>query len=127
MQAQGPWFWIEGIIDIFFYVDLVLNFFTAYEVRWQAKQVEGVRAIASEGASIEPSFACQQQNEIALQLSVAPPPFQHMQHPATSEVITDHKRIARRYLTSWFWIDLLATFPSDYIVKGLEVSTMPHC
>lgn len=33
MQAQGPWFWIEGIIDIFFYIDLVLNFFTAYEVR----------------------------------------------------------------------------------------------
>ncbi len=33
MQAQGPWFWIEGIIDIFFYVDLVLNFFTAYEVQ----------------------------------------------------------------------------------------------
>jgi hypothetical protein len=32
IQAQGPWFWIEGIIDIFFYADLVLNFFTAYEV-----------------------------------------------------------------------------------------------
>ncbi|KAL6756171.1 hypothetical protein V8C86DRAFT_2654456 [Haematococcus lacustris] len=72
MQAQGPWFWIEGILDIFFYVDLVLNFFTAYE------------------------------------------------HPITNEVITNHKQIATRYLSTWFWIDLLATFPSDYVVKGLE-------
>ncbi len=45
------------------------------------------------------------------------------QHPATSELITDHKRIAKRYLRSWFWIDLLATFPSDYIVKGVQVSS----
>lgn len=29
--------------------------------------------------------------------------------------------IAARYLKGWFIIDLLATFPSDYIVKGLEV------
>eukprot|EP00197_Chlamydomonas_leiostraca_P011145 CAMPEP_0202859122 /NCGR_PEP_ID=MMETSP1391-20130828/1378_1 /ASSEMBLY_ACC=CAM_ASM_000867 /TAXON_ID=1034604 /ORGANISM="Chlamydomonas leiostraca, Strain SAG 11-49" /LENGTH=803 /DNA_ID=CAMNT_0049538131 /DNA_START=139 /DNA_END=2550 /DNA_ORIENTATION=+ len=72
MSAQGGWFWIEGVIDIFFYTDLVLNFFTAYE------------------------------------------------HPVTSEVITSHTRIAKRYLSSWFWIDLLATFPSDYIVKALE-------
>jgi hypothetical protein len=26
------WFWFEGIIDLFFYVDVVLNFMTAYEV-----------------------------------------------------------------------------------------------
>lgn len=31
--AEGFWFWLEGLIDIFFYTDLVLNFFTAYEVR----------------------------------------------------------------------------------------------
>lgn len=32
MPAEGSWFWVEGMIDIFFYVDLVLNFFVAYEV-----------------------------------------------------------------------------------------------
>lgn len=32
LQAQGPWFWIEGLMELFFCVDLVLNFFTAYEV-----------------------------------------------------------------------------------------------
>jgi hypothetical protein len=32
MPAEGVWFWFEGLIDIFFYVDLVLNFFLAYEV-----------------------------------------------------------------------------------------------
>ncbi len=29
--AVGFWFWLEGLIDIFFYTDLILNFFTAYE------------------------------------------------------------------------------------------------
>lgn len=33
MPAEGAWFWLEGMIDVFFYVDLVLNFFIAYEVR----------------------------------------------------------------------------------------------
>lgn len=42
LPAQGTWFWVEGLIDIFFYADLIMNFFTAYEVggkwasRWQA-------------------------------------------------------------------------------------------
>ena len=26
------WFWFEGMVDLFFYIDLVLNFFTAHEV-----------------------------------------------------------------------------------------------
>ena len=30
------------------------------------------------------------------------------------EVITDHKRIAREYLTSWFLVDLLGGFPVDW-------------
>lgn len=33
LPAEGSWFWVEGMIDLFFYVDLVLNFFVAYEVR----------------------------------------------------------------------------------------------
>jgi hypothetical protein len=33
LPAQGTWFWVEGVIDLFFYADLVMNFFTAYEVR----------------------------------------------------------------------------------------------
>lgn len=32
LPAEGMWFWFEGIIDIFFYTDMVLNFLTAYEV-----------------------------------------------------------------------------------------------
>ena len=32
LPAEGVWFWFEGMIDLFFYVDLALNFFTAYEV-----------------------------------------------------------------------------------------------
>ncbi|GLI62967.1 hypothetical protein VaNZ11_005824 [Volvox africanus] len=70
--ASGFWFWLEGLIDIFFYTDLVLNFFTAYE------------------------------------------------HPVTGELITNHRKIALRYLRTWFVIDLLATFPSDYVVRGIE-------
>jgi hypothetical protein len=33
MPAEGVWFWVEGAIDAFFYADLALNFFVAYEVR----------------------------------------------------------------------------------------------
>lgn len=44
------------------------------------------------------------------------------QHPVTGELITEHRRIALRYLRTWFIIDLLATFPSDYVVRGIEVS-----
>lgn len=32
IPSEGMWFWFEGMIDLFFYIDLVLNFFTAYEV-----------------------------------------------------------------------------------------------
>ncbi|GLC41041.1 hypothetical protein PLESTB_000949600 [Pleodorina starrii] len=81
--ATGFWFWLEGLIDIFFYTDLAMNFFTAYE------------------------------------------------HPVTGELITDHKKIALRYLKTWFVIDLLATFPSDYVVRGIEgtwsCSVMDNC
>ncbi|KAG2501915.1 hypothetical protein HYH03_000413 [Edaphochlamys debaryana] len=70
--ATGFWFWFEGLIDFFFYTDLVLNFFTAYE------------------------------------------------HPVTGELITNHRKIAARYLKTWFIIDLLATFPSDYVVRFVE-------
>lgn len=47
--------------------------------------------------------------------------FAALQDPLTGDIITDHRAIARRYLTGWFAIDLLATFPVDYIVRGLEV------
>ncbi|GFR43465.1 hypothetical protein Agub_g4548 [Astrephomene gubernaculifera] len=81
--AVGFWFWLEGVIDIFFYTDLVLNFLTAYE------------------------------------------------HPVTGELITDHRKIAARYLKTWFVIDLLATFPSDYVVRGMQgtwaCSAMGNC
>lgn len=33
IPSEGMWFWFEGMVDLFFYIDLVLNFFTAYEVR----------------------------------------------------------------------------------------------
>jgi hypothetical protein len=32
IPSEGLWFWFEGMIDLFFCIDLALNFFTAYEV-----------------------------------------------------------------------------------------------
>ena len=46
--------------------------------------------------------------------------FTAYEHPITSALITDRKKIAQRYLRGWFVIDLLATFPSDYIVKAAQ-------
>jgi hypothetical protein len=42
---QGAWFWVEGVIDVFFAVDLVLNFYTAYEDA-DGSVVTGKKAIA---------------------------------------------------------------------------------
>jgi hypothetical protein len=44
-----------------------------------------------------------------------------VQDSLTGDIKTDHKAIARRYLKGWFAIDVLATFPVDYIVRGVEV------
>jgi hypothetical protein len=44
-----------------------------------------------------------------------------LQDSLTGDIITDHRAIARRYLKGWFAIDVLATFPVDYIVRGVEV------
>lgn len=41
----------------------------------------------------------------------------------TGDLVTDHKKIAQRYMTGWFAVDLLATFPVDYIVRAVEVSS----
>lgn len=49
-----------------------------------------------------------------------------LQDSLTGDIITDHKAIARRYLKGWFAIDVLATFPVDYIVRGVEVCTCCH-
>eukprot|EP00879_Flechtneria_rotunda_P016405 GHRR01017164.1.p1 GENE.GHRR01017164.1~~GHRR01017164.1.p1 ORF type:complete len:375 (+),score=78.11 GHRR01017164.1:1529-2653(+) len=76
IPSEGLWFWFEGMIDLFFYADLTLNFFTAYE------------------------------------------------DPVTGDIITNHKLIAQKYLKGWFAIDLLATFPSDYIVRAVEGTYM---
>jgi hypothetical protein len=45
-----------------------------------------------------------------------------VQDKVTGDLVTDHGAIARRYLTGWFVVDLLATFPVDYIVRAVEVS-----
>jgi hypothetical protein len=44
-----------------------------------------------------------------------------VQDKVTGDLVTDHKAIAKRYLTGWFIVDLLATFPVDYIVRAVEV------
>jgi len=46
-----------------------------------------------------------------------------LQDKVTGDLVTNHKKIAQRYLTGWFAVDLLATFPVDYIVRAVEVST----
>jgi hypothetical protein len=56
--------------------------------------------------------------------------FVAYENPVMGELITDFRMIAIRYLKGWFIIDLLATFPSDYIVKAVQVEDlglgMPH-
>jgi hypothetical protein len=49
LPAQGTWFWVEGLIDIFFYTDLVMNFFTAYEVGGWGRWGRGLAQLEGRG------------------------------------------------------------------------------
>ena len=63
------WFWFELCVDIYFWIDIVINFRTAYRV------------------SDDPN----------------------------SELIIDPRLIAKRYMKSWFPIDLISCLPISYI------------
>jgi hypothetical protein len=106
IPSEGLWFWFEGVIDVFFYADLALNFFTAYEVSWPPHKSPMSRA--AHAHTVRPLPIC----HTGIRTS---------QDALTGEVITDHRAIGRRYLRGWFAVDLLATFPVDYIVRAVEV------
>lgn len=91
LPAEGTWFWVEGVIDAFFYIDLLLNFFVAFEV----------------GTAVSPSRPNRPHGLRVRRIPTAhaPPaaqscePFRYAcQDPVTGEVIADQKRIAARYL-----------------------------
>ena len=63
---------INYLVDFLFGVDIIINFFSAYEV--QEKAFNGIRGV--------------ERTEIRL------------------------KKIFRNYVTGWFFLDLLATFPT---------------
>ena len=42
------------------------------------------------------------------------------------QFVTDRKRIAKRYLKCWFWIDLCAALPLDVILTGLIMGTVDN-
>ncbi|MEW5314441.1 MAG: hypothetical protein WDW38_005941 [Sanguina aurantia] len=46
--------------------------------------------------------------------------FTAYEHPSTGELVYDSQSISTRYLRTWFAVDVLATFPSDYIVRGVK-------
>lgn len=46
----------------------------------------------------------------------------YLQDPISGEYITEYRAIAQRYLQGWFAVDVLATLPVDYIVRGVQVS-----
>jgi hypothetical protein len=56
LPAEGSWFWVEGMIDLFFYVDLVLNFFVAYEVRRDGWSTGGLMGVAASPFLLLPLF-----------------------------------------------------------------------
>jgi hypothetical protein len=72
-SAFGVWFWFEMIVDTYFWVDLLLNFLTAYT------------------------------------------------DSDTNLLETKFQRIAQQYLRSWFFVDIIAVFPMDYIVMASKV------
>lgn len=52
------------------------------------------------------------------------PPTPTRVQDSSGEVITNRRAIAMRYLRGWFVIDLLATFPVDYILRAAEVCVL---
>lgn len=124
IPSEGVWFWFEGVIDFFYYIDLALNFFTAYEVCRRQTAAWSLNANLNKVILTQ----CRKINDVQHGLLHAcrtwPESWLVMcvQDPISGEYITDYKAIARRYLSGWFTVDLLATLPVDYIVRAVEVS-----
>jgi hypothetical protein len=96
MPAEGVWFWVEGMIDAFFYIDLVLNFFVAYEVRGQRGWGAHVlRSGATKHTQLlqGPQYGCGSLTVHHPSRLVAP-----VQDPVTGDIIADQRKIAVRYL-----------------------------
>lgn len=64
--ASDEWYYLDIVIDSIFLIDVMLNFFTAYE-------------------------------------------------DENGELITEHNRIAKSYLKTWFVIDLMSSIPISLI------------
>lgn len=150
IPSEGLWFWFEGLIDLFFYMDLALNFFTAYEVGMvpsTERCMQGALTCSKPAASIHnnlllqpmtlPAAATYIGNSTATAGHLILTRFSTkcwsevhnlwlMQDPISGEYITEYKLIAQRYLQGWFAVDLLATLPVDYIVRGVEVNRGPE-
>lgn len=101
LPAEGSWFWVEGMIDLFFYVDLVLNFFVAFEVCQQddagartpcAAALLLPRQAAPGNRALQHRPAARRHTLMNLPLSPA------SQDPVTGDVIANRKQIAARYL-----------------------------
>jgi len=43
--------------------------------------------------------------------------FTALHNVETDQLIVDKKRIARNYLSGWFWIDLVSILPFDKMIK----------
>jgi len=92
MPAEGSWFWVEGMIDLFFYIDLVLNFFVAYEVGDLSFRL-GQGCWLGKPHSSVPSI-----NPPSSTHKICPFANHQKQDTVTGDIIADQKKIAIRYL-----------------------------
>jgi hypothetical protein len=40
----------------------------------------------------------------------------------TGKLVDDHRQIAKNYVLSWFFIDLISIFPIEFIINALRES-----
>lgn len=93
-----------------------------------ASGAEGTRLVC---CTCSPTQSCEAATTVACSARAQPPPQSCLPSPcpqppscvqdSSGEVITNRRAIAMRYLRGWFVIDLLATFPVDYILRAAEV------
>jgi hypothetical protein len=98
VKPWEPLFVVDVCIDIFFCVDMVLQFFTAYSVR---------KTIVLSHLCINAIFLPRQARDKHRENTQKRLPFSQDKEEGTGNLETDYRKTARAYFKGWFFFDLV--------------------
>jgi len=90
--ANGFWMWLETVFDMYFLLDICVNFSTAIPRMDTAAEDAADREAVAAGGAPKPR----------------------------GTLVVDRAKIARAYAKGWLLIDILAGAPVDYVIQDLH-------